>query len=176
MPSKNGTQIGSARVITFRRDEDFQKRKIHYGRSIIGVREANLAVRELIEIVSRRCEEISANDHSPVLQIGEDQGTCFLRGIQSTYMTIHWHSRYKDSLEGSKLKVDIYDGPPSLCGHMIPKEAKRIRALTFTFGLSSQNRSGFFEGNEQYNPRELAEKLINWYMDEASKLLQRRRR
>jgi len=91
-------------------------------------------------------------------------------------MTIRWHGGFSNSLEGSKLKVDIYDGSPSVPGYMISREGKRIHASTFTFGLSSQVRAVFFEGNAQYHPQELAEKLIRWYMDEASKLSERQRR
>lgn len=164
--------MGSVEVIKLRQEQAFQQAES----DMPEMRYASVAVSELVESLSRHCEEISAHNHSPVILFGETRGTCFLRGLNFTYMAIHWHGRQSNNLAGSNLRVAIYEGPPSLHGNMIIKRGKCMRVSTFAFGLLSQNRCGFFEGKEPYDAPQLAEKLIKWYLDEGSRALQRRMR
>lgn len=163
--------------IKLRLEQDFPKCEIQHARRAASVHEAKVAAaNELIESIFRHCEEVSANNHCPVILVVEAQGTCFLRGLDSAHMTIHWHGRHSTSLEGSNVKVAIYEGPPSLFGNMVIKNGKCLRTSTFAFGLLSQNRAGFFEGNERYDAQQLAEKLIKWYLDEGARASQRQMR
>ncbi len=134
------------------------------------MRDARLAANRLIDLITDACAEIAESDPKTVMVMKETQGFYFLRGLGRLFMTIFWESHYSNSLEGSSLRIEMWDGPPDLPGMYGFNKGRRISSTRYDFTLLGPDRSGYVDrSNEkrEFSVEQLADRLLKLYMDAA---------
>ncbi|CAN7328808.1 hypothetical protein LJR231_001799 [Phyllobacterium sp. LjRoot231] len=167
------------RAARFRREADFQEKKALFGRTEIGVRDARLAADRLIELIKSNCATIAESDPKTLMVMNETQGFYYLRGLGGLFMTLYWRNQYSNDLDGSELRIEMWDGVPDLPGLMGYEKGRRFSSEKYNFTLLGPNRSGYVDrSNEkrEFSVEQLADKLLRSYMDAAVERSKKARR
>ena len=86
-------------------------------------------------------------------------------------MIVRWSTQYGNSLDGSVLRVQLYDGVPRLpCLAPAFDEPQRLKQTEFDYELVGLDRHGYIErgGDPRcFSAQELADHILRTYMDAA---------
>lgn len=143
------------------------------------MRDARLAADRLIELIKSNCATIAESDPKTLMVMNETQGFYYLRGLGGLFMTLYWRNQYSNDLDGSELRIEMWDGVPDLPGLMGYEKGRRFSSEKYNFTLLGPNRSGYVDrSNEkrEFSVEQLADKLLRSYMDAAVERSKKARR
>lgn len=160
------------RAARFQRAADFQERQRSFHNSDEGVAAAGTALQNLLVGLQHHVTEIaSSNPALSSLSVQNHNGVFLVHGAGGC-MTIDWLRKWRNTLDGSLLRVGIFDGPPKLPGLNVWEDPKNLASRTYEYQMVTWNHHGFVE-RSQTRPlplsNDLAEELLKFYLDTAEK-------
>ena len=159
----------AARLQRVRELDDARK---GFRESEVGVHEATRAFDRLISALKAKSAEIVAVDeHLANLKVTQHTNYWLVHGL-GPCMSVRWRQQYANSLDGSSLNVDVFDGIPRLPGMMIVDEPKRLESLKFDYALLRIDWPAYVERKGErrsFLADDLANHLLHLYMDAVEK-------
>jgi hypothetical protein len=158
------------RAARLQRKMDLDQAKKQFRESDVGVDAAKAAFEQMTAALEQSVSEI-ASGRLAGLQFKKVNDYWTLKGL-GPWLVVSWWQRYTNSLDGSPMNVELYDGVPRLPGIMAFDEANRLRSLEFEYHLIAQDRHGYIKNGDRdrsYSAQELAEHLLKLYFDAAEK-------
>jgi hypothetical protein len=100
-------------------------------------------------------------------------GFWLITGARELCVVFRWVTQYGNCLDGSVLRVQLYDGPPRLPGLMPTfEEPRRLKETEFDYDLIGPDRHGYVQqggDRRSFSAEELADHILRTYMDAAEK-------
>ena len=162
----------SDRAARFQRARELDAAKRQFRESDFGVREARAAYQQLTSSLEDRCAKIaSAHDGLRHLKITIIDEFRLLSGL-GLFMSIRWRVQFNNSLDGSALIVETYDGVPRLPGLVSWDKPKKLYALEYDYALVGIDRHAYVQRTDKgraLTADELAEHLLRLYMDASER-------
>ncbi|MDA8117678.1 MAG: hypothetical protein M0000_09955 [Actinomycetota bacterium] len=93
-------------------------------------------------------------------------------------LTVEWHPQASNTLDGAKLRVELWGGQPPMPGVIQIDTPPMLRKMEFDFDLLSSDDSSIWRGSDTrvYTNKQLAEFLLDYFMDQGVKAHKKPRR
>jgi hypothetical protein len=162
------------RAARSQRAREFEDARKRFRESADGVRMAQDAFVRLTSVLETKAAEIAASYESLAnLKIRKSQDYWMISGL-GVCVVIHWGVRYRNSLDGSLLRAELYKGGiprlPGFIGGL--EEPRRLNSMEFEYQLFAIDRHGYVERageRRRFSPEDLAEYFLRRYIDAAEK-------
>lgn len=167
-------ESAAGRAARFARAADFKAEKKRF-RDNDGVRLAREAFDLLSTILDGKVVELkSSHPRLATLKfISLPSDNRVVGGLAGLCLAINWWCYFRNSLDDSRLRVEVYDGPPRLPGLQSGFDKPgRLRVIDFDYDLLGTDRHGYIARaveKVEYTPEQLAEHLLHLYIDTAEK-------
>ena len=93
-------------------------------------------------------------------------------GLAPFVLIIRWNSKYSNTLAESVLEIELHEGMPKYLNPMSFDGSVKIDSRNFDYVLFRENVHGYLERHgsaREYSPEQLANELLKYYLDKASK-------
>ena len=167
----------SERAARFQRQQALDKARQQFRNSDGGVQAANAAFAEMIATMG---ENIGTLAKPPTnlqfrLEFIHTERNFYLLRATKGCATIMWQCHYSNTLDGSELAIEFYDGVPKLPHRMTvsSREATRLKSLSLDYELMREGHSCFVERDgpkHELSPMALADLILRTSMDLAEKI------
>jgi hypothetical protein len=94
-------------------------------------------------------------------------------------LSVAWQYSYRNSLDNSRLDVDLWEGHPPFPGVRLFDKPERKESISFEFGLLDQETPGWKSTcalERNFNSKSLAEHILKFYLDAAEPINLKKRR
>lgn len=156
------------RAARLQRTLDFKSRHESYGRTDGGVDDANSSFADIAEQLKSKLAQIQASGVRLNLQLkqGRDRDIVIV-GLKSG-LRLQWKYHYRNSLEGSSLDIEIWDGHPPMSGLMPWDEPNKRKSLRYKFELLPSGAGGWTRDGDAFDAAALADFALHYYMDNGA--------
>lgn len=156
------------RAARLQRKLDFQSRHESYGRTERAVDDANNSFAELMETLKIKLTEMESSGVKLHLQLKQDRDRSIIIIGLKYGLKIQWRYNYRNSLEGSSLNIEIWDGHPPMMGAMSWDEPRKRKTLRFNFELLPTGVGGWTKDGDAFDSSALADFVLHFYMDNGA--------
>lgn len=165
------------RAARLQRSLDFASRRKQFLNSDKGVSAAKSEFEILKTEIKRLAEQIVCQTPGVSLRTKAAPGQLVILGL-GLGLSVEWDYRYANSLDGSRLKVSLWEGHPPFPGVMPIDEPRQRRSLVFNFDLMPDDRSCWIASREPesraYATADLAAFILKYMMEHGDPSRDRR--
>jgi len=159
-----------ARAARLERSLKFAEKRKRFLGSEIGVAAANKEFETLQSETEQSIVSIKNTAVSLSLKAQKAPRQLIILGL-GVGLSVNWHYRYANSLDGARLDVVLWDGHPPFPGvtHVF-EEPKKLQSIYFTFDLFVSEEYGWVSSDSKkrvFSTRDLASFILKHYMDQA---------
>jgi hypothetical protein len=162
---RGGTQSEETveqRAERLQRFENFKNEKRSFQVSEKGVKASQDAYRKLVNDLKANVETLPLGLR---VQDVPYTGSTLVIG-QGVVLAVEYSCRHLNTLDGSALTANFYDGVPRLPGLYVSEDPRRLMNWKFTFQLLGPGRSGWVRSDKkEYSIDGIAEALLRQFMD-----------
>jgi hypothetical protein len=150
------------RAVRLQRLEKFKDENRSFQGSETGVKASQDAYRQLLNDLKARVEKLPLGWR---VQEVPYSGSTLVIG-QGVVLVVEYSCRLLNTLAGSALTANFYDGVPRLPGLYVSEDPRRLTNWKFTFQLLGPGRSGWVRfDKKEYSIDGIAEALLRQFMD-----------
>jgi len=156
----------------------FEAHRKQFLNSVAGVMAADAKFASLQTKLGELVAEVKERTSSIPMELKSARQKIVILGF-GLGLSVDWRPQFSNSLDDARLSVELWEGHPPMREIDTFEPPRKLRTMEFTFDLLPSDHSCWREsgnGGRPYTSKELAEYLLNYFMEEGSKVSPRRGR
>lgn len=159
-----------ARAARLERSRKFAEKRKKFLGSEIGVAAASKEFEALQNEIEQAIVSIKSTAASLPLKTKRTPHQLVILGL-GVGLSVNWHCRYANSLDGARLDVTLWDGHPPFPGIMHIEDPKRLQNIHFTSDFIVSEKYGWVSSDSKkraFVTKDLASFILKYYMDHVA--------